>query len=324
MLKNRQAVMSIVKAIILCGRQNLALRGKREGSAGQLEEEAGNDGNFCALLRLMIESGDKNLSFHLSGPKNATYTSPLIQNEIISVIGKFIQEKIVEDVKKNGGIYSVLADEMQDIGGVEQLSVCVRYVKYLDNKSISVREDFLCFKDLYKETFEIDFSSIADDLDAIIEPKLTGEKIGEAISNCLHALDLGINECVGQGYDGASVMSSEVKGACSVILGLNPRALYLHCAAHSLNLVIVDACKQQSVRNMISTTKQVINFINVSAKRKEVFQAVVKYFHPDRRSVHLISLCETRWVERHVALENFIELLDAVSTTLNQVKYKLF
>ena len=311
MLKIRQAVMSIVKGIILCW-QNLAL---------QLQKEAVNDGNFRALLRLMIESGDKNLSFPLSGPKNATYTSPLTQNEIISVIGHFIQEKIVADVKKNGGLYSVLADETPR---VEQLSVGVRYVKYLENKSISVKEDFLSFKDLYKVTFEIDFSTIADDPDTIIKPKLTGEKIGKAISNRLRALDLGINECVGQGYDGASVMSSEVKGACSVILGLNPRALYLHCAAHSLNLVIVDACKQQSVRNMISTTKQVINFINVSAKRKEVFQAVVKYFHPDCRSVHLISLCETRWVERHVALENFIELLDAVSTTLNQVKYKLF
>ena len=45
------------------------------------------------------------------------------------MIGHFIHGKIVEDVKKNSGIYLVLADETQDIGGVEQLSVCVRYGK---------------------------------------------------------------------------------------------------------------------------------------------------------------------------------------------------
>ena len=61
------------------------------------------------------------------------------------MIGNFIQQKIVDDVKKM--IVCILFRQMKrkDIGEVEQLSVCA-YDQFLKNKSVSVREYFLYFQ----------------------------------------------------------------------------------------------------------------------------------------------------------------------------------
>lgn len=153
----------------------------------------------------------------------------------------------------------------------------------------------MCFQDLFTDTFELDFATLEED--EVMEPKLSGKLIGQSILKTVHNLGLDIQNCVGQGYNRAAVMSSAIVGASTVVLEKNPRALYTHCVAHSLNLAVVDSSNVQEVRNMISTVRQIINFINVSAKRKSVFEAAVKYKLPDQPSSRLKSLCETRWVE---------------------------
>ena len=45
---------------------------------------------------------------------------------------------------------------------------------------------------------------------------------------------------VSQGYDGAAVMSGCVSGVQKRIRDLVPQAIYVHCHAHCLNLVLVD------------------------------------------------------------------------------------
>ena len=44
--------------------------------------------------------------------------------------------------------------------------------------------------------------------------------------------------CQGQAYDGASNMSEHVSGVATRIQKEGPRALYVHCVAHSLNLCL--------------------------------------------------------------------------------------
>ncbi|KAJ8890377.1 hypothetical protein PR048_009885 [Dryococelus australis] len=58
--------------------------------------------------------------------RNAVYTSPKIQNELIVLFGKVIRENIKSDTKKFL-TYVVLADETADIAGKEQLSMSLRY-----------------------------------------------------------------------------------------------------------------------------------------------------------------------------------------------------
>ncbi len=62
----------------------------------------------------------------------------------------------------------------------------------------------------------------------------------------LKEMDVNISNCVSQCYDGASVTSGCNTGVRSRITSVNPAAIYIHCHAHQLNLVLVDACKSLS------------------------------------------------------------------------------
>ena len=316
-LKNRAALKSLIRIIIHCGRQTNALRGHRETVKESCASN--NDGNFLSLVRLLVESGDEQLKDHLdNAPHNARYTSPKIQNEIISIIGELIQERVIKTIHDEGEIYAVLADETQDFATVEQLSLCLRYVS--DGK---IHEDFICFLDLFVENFDIDFSSLEEG--EVIEPKMTGKKIGGTIVSTLGQLGLDIMCCVGQGYDGAASMSSCNIGAASVILEQNPCAVYSHCVAHALNLAVVNSSTTQEIRNMMGTVREIVAFINVSSKRLAVFKAAVAHCFPGARVNKLKGLCDTRWIERHECIETFIELLEAIKLCLKQViKNKAF
>jgi len=102
-----------------------------------------NDGNFRALLRYALDNGDQVLANHLNtAGVNSTYLSYRIQNEIIDAAGKQIMTNIVQHVNKSR-YFSVIADESTDVSGIEQFSICARFVYKMDGYKI--REDFLCF-----------------------------------------------------------------------------------------------------------------------------------------------------------------------------------
>lgn len=57
-------------------------------------------GNFYDLLQFRIESGDETLRDHFKHcNKNAIYTSPRIQNEIIDICGTTLREMILKDAR---------------------------------------------------------------------------------------------------------------------------------------------------------------------------------------------------------------------------------
>ena len=58
------------------------------------------------------------------------------------------------------------------------------------------------------------------------------------IKDVILRLSLPIADCRGQCYDGASNMSSHRAGVQALILRECPKALYVHCCAHSLNLAV--------------------------------------------------------------------------------------
>lgn len=69
--------------------------------------------------------------------------------------------------------------------------------------------------------------------------------IVSAIYNCFVNLNINMNtlNIVAQSYDGASVMSGHLGGVQSKIKQQYPCAIYTHCMAHRLNLIVVDMCK---------------------------------------------------------------------------------
>jgi len=127
---NRQKLKPIISSILFCATHDLSLRGKTSTS-----------GIFNDLLLFRIESGDELLQKHISeNAGNAKYTSPRIQNEIISFCGKLIKNDIV-NLAKTANAFSVIADETADISRTEQLSIGIRFLDKHSNLP-KIREEF--------------------------------------------------------------------------------------------------------------------------------------------------------------------------------------
>lgn len=76
----------------------------------------------------------------MSLPKNAKYTSNLIQNDILEAAAIVVGRSIVNEIKIGSDIFSIIADEARDIGKEEQMSLCIRYVS-----DCIIKERFLGF-----------------------------------------------------------------------------------------------------------------------------------------------------------------------------------
>ncbi|KAF0728332.1 52 kDa repressor of the inhibitor of the protein kinase-like, partial [Aphis craccivora] len=91
-------------------------------------------------------------------------------------------------------------------------------------------------------------------------------------------------------YDGATSMSGHLNGAQAVIRKKYPKALFVHCSAHSLNLAINDACKITVVRNTMGSVSSVCNFFRGSAQRTYVLKNHVINHFPSIRHTVLLSI----------------------------------
>lgn len=137
--RNRQILADIVETLILCGKQNIALRGHEESS-----------GNFQALLHFQAKNNAV-LKRHLTeGDPRTKYISPKIQNELIEICGKIISDELVKSCN-DAGIFGFMADEATDSATLEQMSLCLRFV---DRDSSDVREEFIGFAECERTTGE--------------------------------------------------------------------------------------------------------------------------------------------------------------------------
>jgi len=69
----------------------------------------------------------------------------------------------------------------------------------------------------------------------------TSEALATEILSKLDADGLRVEDCRGQTYDNAAVMAGRRTGVQTSIREMNPRALYVSCDSHCLNLVSVHA-----------------------------------------------------------------------------------
>jgi hypothetical protein len=69
------------------------------------------------------------------------------------------------------------------------------------------------------------------------------KKFYPQIQGVTASLDLNIADMRGQGYDSGSNMKGKHQGVQTCMLEFNPRALYMPCACHSLNLTLCDMGK---------------------------------------------------------------------------------
>ena len=104
--------------------------------------------------------------------KNAKYTSPQIQNEVIQLCSDHIIDEIVKRANKSPG-YCIVFDETTDRANVSEICLTIKYW-WQEN----IEERFILFIDAYKEAES--FNSVS----------LTGEIIAEIIYSKIQKIGL--------------------------------------------------------------------------------------------------------------------------------------
>ncbi|XP_032411152.1 zinc finger MYM-type protein 1-like isoform X1 [Xiphophorus hellerii] len=284
--ENRYYIKTIADVLLLTATQNIAQRGHRESG------DSRNKGNFLAILD-EIAKHDQLIEKKLRGCANAKYTSHQIQNEILQGLAEMVQTEIIKEVKECE-VFSVIADETKDLQKKEQMSLVVRY--YYNGV---IHESFLCFQ-------------AAESLNAA--------GLSAMIISCLekHGLDYR-NNLVGQGYDGASVMSGKHSGVSARIQSNARFAFYVHCNAHCLNLVLVDATKAvPEVVDFFALLQQLHNFVSGSYVHLRWLD-VQKELYPAEQPRELQALSDTRWACRYTACRTMRDRLPAVLRLLQDI-----
>ena len=289
--RNREILKSLFKTIIFCGRNNIALRGPRDDDP----QNASLSGNFQALLEFRIDSGDQTLQHHLkTAPRNATYISKTIQNEMITTVGAIIVNNLSQEIR-DSKYFSIMSDEAADISNKENLSVVIRFL----DSTKTVREEFVGFY--------------------LCEDGTTGAAIKDLIIGAVADLGLSMDDCRGQCYDGAGNMSGRLNGASSLIRAEHDKAIYVHCMNHRLNLCVADTCQLPLVRNMMDVVRKISEFFDNSPKRQQHLISKIRLLMPAANHFVLVNVCRTRWIERIDGMDRIVELLHPVVATLEDI-----
>ncbi|XP_053575281.1 zinc finger MYM-type protein 1-like [Bombina bombina] len=254
--------------------QNLSFRGTNDKlySAGN-----GNFEKFVEYLALFDHIMNEHLHRVKVQETLVQYLGKDIQNELIQLLAGAIKKKIITSTT-SAKYYSIILDCTPDVSHIEQMTMIVRFVdvsKPSDNESesITIREHFLGFIPL-QET--------------------TGAFIAETLLEQLKLIQLPIENLRGQGYDNGSNMKGKQNGAQKRILDLNPRAFFVPCNAHSLNLVVNDAARCcLEATTFFGLVQQIYNYFSTSTKRWQVLIS-----HISDLGITVKPLSETRWESR--------------------------
>ena len=253
-------------------------------------------GNFWALLQFRIAAGDSVLHDHLAhAPRNATYTSPDIQNQVIDILGEYIRRQIIHRVKK-AQLFTLVADEVTDSSNKEQLSLVLRYVNPDD---YCIREDLVTFLEC--------------------DNGISGQGLADMMISFLDKQGLDLTKLRGQAYDGAGNMSGKTNGAAALITSQYPLALYVHCASHCLNLAVVKSLEESNIRNMIGVVNRVSLFFSAHPKRQRKLEEAIDITQPESSVHKLKDLCWTRWLERIDALDRFHVLHSSIVACMEKI-----
>lgn len=229
-------------------------------------------------------------------------TSKTIQNELINCCTEEINKVIIERVLE-AKWFSIMFDETTDVSHQSQMTFAVRYVHKGD-----VYEDFITFLNPRKEQ-SIDDSNNEEQV--VEDSRLTGKILGNLVLRVMEENGLQKTNCIGVTTDGCSTMVSEAKGAVSRILQECSNAVQCDCYNHALNLSVSKTSKITHVTRCIGHIKSIIAFFTASSKRNIALKEIV--------GRQLISLCETRWIERHKSLFLFRKVLPDIDEALVRV-----
>ncbi|XP_004212409.2 zinc finger MYM-type protein 1 [Hydra vulgaris] len=244
----RQVLARIITLIRTLAGQNLALRGTCE----KLFEP--NNGNFLKFIEF-LGNYDPIMSKHIqritTSEIHTTYLGKTIQNEIVELLANKIKNDILAKLER-AKYYSLILDCTPDISHMEQMTVVFRFVSATESSSekpaeVVVSEHFVTFFELQDTT---------------------GANMTKVVIDKLLELGVNLDDMRGQGYDNGANMRGKYNGVQARIRQLNPRAFFVPCSAHSLNLVLNDAanCCLEAVA-FFDLIQGIYNFFSASTHR---------------------------------------------------------
>ena len=121
--------------------------------------------------------------------------------------------------------YALSLDCTPYISHKEQMPATLRFVQCDEEDGVIVKEAFL-------EYLRVDDSTGRGLLDTFLK---RAEKLGHNFADCR-----------GQCYDNGANMKGKEAGIQARLLEINSKALYVPCANHPLNLVVVDCAKSST------------------------------------------------------------------------------
>ena len=249
-----------------------------------------NSGNLLEVIRL-LEDYDVVLFEHLQNvrnkPNKINYLPNKSQNKIINLIGSMTKEKIISEIKK-AKYFTLMLDFTSDVSREDQIAEILRYVHINENKDVEIKKVFLGF-------FQVFEKNVASLVETVIE-KLNNDGID-------------LNDCRGQAYDNAAVLSGVRTGVQKRILKINPQAQFINCRNHSLNLACVHAAEfHPTVVTFFDILDKIVDFFSSSTSRWEVLKSRVK------KTVK--KHCETRWSSHYNAVVVIQESFDEITSCL--------
>lgn len=274
--ENREIVLAVFRAVLYLAKQNSAYRGHDEKSTSS------NQGNFLELINLLGKYNPY-LSHHLckiseNKKKNRlTFLSNNTQNKMLIILSEMIREKIIVELKSSGA-FAVIIDTTTDLSKLEQLAFVVRFV----TNNGKIQERLLALQ-------------VASDA--------SGKGLFNTFNNICEKYKLNWKEeLIAQAYDGASSMQGEYQGLRTYVQSQNPRAVYIWCFAHVLNLVIVDVCESSiQIKTFISNIQSLTTFMS-ARKRTADFVESQLVLYPNARVQRMKNLSTTRWTSHDRAI----------------------
>lgn len=257
---NRLFMEHLIDLVLYLAKQELAFRGHDE-SANSL-----NKGNFKELFELHFSRCSLEMQNHYKLLQNKfTGTSKIIQNDIILCISEYLSDHIKREIKQCM-FYSIQIDDTTDITQKTQCSIILRYIT---NKSELV-ERFFGFHDVSEDR--------------------TAEGLFNLITSLLQEFSIE-KKLVGQCYDGASVMAGNLTGLQARIKEIAPNALFTHCLAHRLNLVLQYGCNNsEKCRIFFANMTGISAYFHNSTSRTNVVDSIIGKRIP--------QFVQTRWASR--------------------------
>jgi hypothetical protein len=185
-----------------------------------------------------------------------------------------------------------MADEAGDMNNTEKLAICIRYIHEGD-----IKERFLSFIPLNK----LDAKSITAEIEDFLKES--------GLSTLL---------CIAQAYDGAATMSGKDGGVQKLFRESHPCAIYVHCYAHKLNLVICAACKAiPDATDFFETLEALYVFFVSSVKQSQDLKDVKESLGLSK-TCNLVQLSVTRWACQIRAVSSVMTNYDALLLVLER------